>query len=301
MDTDQLEAFVAVAQTGTFTAAARRCGIAQPSLSVKVRKLEQHLGVELFDRIGRGAALTKAGELMLPKAQRILDDVHGLQESLKEDAAHGHGRVSIGAIPTIAPFLLPSVVERTKAKYRECCIHLCEEFTDALIDLLADNRLDVAVVGLPIEHPHITVEPIGKEAFVLAVPEGGDLAEGERITLAQLRSRPMIAMSDANCLGRQAAAYCAARDLKGDVICEATQLVMALELVARDVGIAIVPRLAALAGHVEGVVYRSLPGKDAVRGIGVACRSGRSKSVVIDAFVEYAAAAVREYGRAPLD
>ena len=112
MELHQLRYFIAVAETGGFVRAAQRCGVTQPSLSQQIRKLEDELGVRLFDRSSRGAVPTEAGRALLPRAQRILAEVRDTVSGVKEDIEAGRGPLSVGAIPTIAPYLMPQVLSR---------------------------------------------------------------------------------------------------------------------------------------------------------------------------------------------
>ena len=111
MEITQLRYFVATAEAGTISRAAERCGVAQPSLSQQIRKLEQTLGQRLFDRLGRGVALTDTGRALLPRARQILAAVHDAQTHLGDDVEQGAGRLVIGAIPTMAPYLLPPALK----------------------------------------------------------------------------------------------------------------------------------------------------------------------------------------------
>lgn len=289
MDITELRYFVAVAEAGSMTVAARRCHVSQPSLSAQIRKLEESVGVRLFDRHGKGAALTEAGELLLPRARRVLTELGAIETGLRQDAAAGRGRLVVGAIPTIAPYLLPRAIERTRADFPECTIQTTEDYTERLIDLLVDNRLDVAVVSLPVEHALIEVEAIGYEPLVVALPAGDPLARSERIGLSELRRQSMIILNEANCLGQQVSAYCRAKGMDGQIVCEAAQLITVLELVRQGAGVALVPELAARAGHVKGVVFRPTAKADAKRPIALARRVGRTRSVLAERFARHAA------------
>lgn len=295
MDIAELRSFVAVAEAGSMTVAARRRHVSQPSLSAQIRKLEGAVGVRLFDRHGKGAALTEAGELLLPRARRVLEELDAIESGLRGDAEAGRGKLVVGAIPTIAPYLLPRAIERTRADFPECTIQTTEDYTERLIDLLVENRLDVAVVSLPVEHALIEVEAIGSEPLVVALPSGHPLASAERIGLSELRRQSLIMLNEANCLGQQVSAYCRAKGMDGQIVCEASQLLTVLELVRQGAGVALVPELAARAGHVQGVEFRPTARSDARRPIALARRVGRTRSVLSDRFANHAAAGVSRY------
>ena len=115
MELHQLKYFLAIVDSGTVSRAAVRCGIAQPSLSQQLKKLERTLGIELFQREGRGVVLTDAGRALLPRARKILAEVQDAEANLKRDVESGHGRLAIGAIPTIAPYVLPDAINAVLA------------------------------------------------------------------------------------------------------------------------------------------------------------------------------------------
>jgi len=248
MDLTQLRYFVAAAETGAISRAAARCGVAQPSLSQQLRKFELSLGHRLFDRLGRGVALTDAGRALLPRARRILAEVQEAEARLAGDVAEGAGRLAIGAIPTMAPYLLPPVLDALRRELPRCELVVSEDLTANLVEQLVDNHLDAAVTSTPIEHPRLNVEVLGREPLLVVVPAGHALASDEDdagVSLPRLRREPTIALSQTHCLGKQIGEFCAARGLGATVTCRATQLSTVLALVDRGMGVSLVPRMAA--------------------------------------------------------
>ena len=150
MELHQLRYFVAVAETGGFIRAAQRCGVTQPSLSQQIRKLEGELKAKLFDRSSRGAIPTEAGRALLPRAQRILAEVRETMAGVKEDIEAGRGALSVGAIPTIAPYLMPPVLSRFLKDHPDCELTVREDLTDRLIEAVVDHELDAAVMSAPV-------------------------------------------------------------------------------------------------------------------------------------------------------
>src|SRR6266404_1872914 len=142
MELHQLRYFVAVAECGNVSRAADRCHIAQPSLSQQLRKLEENLGVKLFDRLGRGIAITDAGRALLPRARRVLAEVRETEANLKREADGCQGTLVVGAIPTMAPYLLPAALDRLRAAHPECQVNVREGLTETLVEALADNEID---------------------------------------------------------------------------------------------------------------------------------------------------------------
>ena len=143
MNLRQLGYFVAVAETGTMIRAAERCHVAQPSLSQQIKKLEASVGASLFDRLGRGVALTDTGRALLPRARRILAEVREAEAHLGTDVDSGVGSLAVGMIPTMAPYLLPHLLPRLRSEFPGCRITVREDLTEILADGVAHVELDL--------------------------------------------------------------------------------------------------------------------------------------------------------------
>jgi LysR family hydrogen peroxide-inducible transcriptional activator len=245
MDIRQLELFVAAAETGSISRAATRCAIAQPSLSQQIRKLEESLGARLFDRLARGVALTDAGQALLPRARAILAQVRDARDNLSQDITQGRAALAIGAIPTIAPYLLPPALERLRADFPHAAITVREDLTERLLNALVDHEIDAAILAAPIDHDLITLEPLGAEPLLAVLPARHPLASRDRLTPADLRDEPTIILDEMHCLGKQIHDFCAARRLARNTVCTSTQLATVLAFVARGLGVSIVPAMAA--------------------------------------------------------
>ncbi len=177
MEIHQLKYFVAVAETGSFTRAAEREGITQPTLSEQILRLESKkhgLNRRLFDRLGRKVVLTDAGQELLQHAQRILAAVKEAERSVR-DSAEG-GTLRVGAIPTIAPFLLPGMVTRFRKDHPTVQLQLKEDLTERLLADLLSGELDVALMALPIRDERLHVEKLFTEPLVVALPAKHRLA-----------------------------------------------------------------------------------------------------------------------------
>jgi LysR family hydrogen peroxide-inducible transcriptional activator len=290
MDFHQLRYFVAVAEAGSISLAARRCHVAQPSLSAQIRRLEGSLGVALFDRHGKGASLTAAGRQLLPRARRLVAEMEAMATGFRQELKEGGGTLRVGAIPTMAPYLLPSAIRRLADEFPKASVKTVENYTEALVELLVENQLDAAVVSTPIRHELVETEIVGRERFVAAFADDHPLARAETVDLRQMEPDRLIVLSEMNCLGRQVAEYCASQSVRSEVACEAAHLVTVLELVRGHVGFSVVPESAARAGHVSGISYVPIEDETASRNIAVARRSGRARSVLDEAF----ASSVRE-------
>src|SRR5262245_54060580 len=160
MELHQLRYFVAVAHTGNFSRAAERCHVSQPSLSQQIQKLERGLGQPLFNRLGRRAVLTDAGRLLLDRATAILSSLDDAERRLRAgDEEHGC-RLAVGAIPTVAPFLLPPTLEGFVRAWPHVELMLREDVTEHLVSAVIEGELDLAIVALPIADARLEAEAL---------------------------------------------------------------------------------------------------------------------------------------------
>src|SRR5688572_11378347 len=160
MELHQLRYFLAVAESRSFSKGAAACDVAQPSLSQQVQKLEREVGRRLFDRLGRTVALTDAGRALLPRARRILAEVDGVERGVTAEIDAGHGTLSVGAIPTVAPFLLPGAVARFTRTQPEAELLVREDLTANLVDGLVRAELDLCICALPLDDERLATETL---------------------------------------------------------------------------------------------------------------------------------------------
>lgn len=297
MELHQLRYFVACAEAGSMTLAARRCRVSQPSLSQQIQKLEASVGARLFDRLRGGVVPTDAGRALLPRAQRILADVQDAGQLLAEEVSSG--ALSIGAIPTIAPYLLPQVLAGVRRDFPRCVLRVREDLTARLVDAVAASELDVAITSTPIDHEHLDVEVIASEPLLVVTPTKHPLAGLAQITHADLREQATITLSEMHCLGQQIGEFCTRARLRPDVVCTTTQLSTVLELVRLGLGVSLVPALAAASDSARARTYVPLA-RQPRREIALIWRKGRTRPVasknlhaLVAASVERARAAIR--------
>ncbi|HEY0796491.1 MAG TPA: LysR family transcriptional regulator, partial [Acidisarcina sp.] len=163
MEIQQLRYVCAIAEAGSFSRAAERCQVAQPSLSQQVLKLEEDLGTKLFDRLGRSIRLTEAGSAFLPHARSILNEMERARSSVSDKSADLRGSVAVGVIPTIAPYLMPRYTSRFAKKYPEAKLRIVEETTPVLIEGLRSLSIDLAILALPLRHKDLELFPLRTE------------------------------------------------------------------------------------------------------------------------------------------
>lgn len=286
MELHQLRYFVAVAESGSFREAANHCHVAQPSLSQQIQKLERNLGHQLFDRLGRSIALTEAGRALLPRAQSILTAVREAERGLANDVEAGAGPIAIGAIPTIAPFLLPRAIRKFIKAYPQAELSVQEDLTEHLIERLLRAEIEIAFLSLPIDEDKIETEPILTEPMLVIARREEDFAQMSTFSVDELRDRPAVVLHEMHCLGQQIRGFCQSRGVQRRIVCYTTQLSTVQSLVALGLGISLVPRMCAAADRSKRCVYRPLSDADPNRPIVAAWRRGRLRSCLANRFLE---------------
>lgn len=292
MELHQLRYFVAAAETQSVTRAASRCGVAQPSLSQQIARLERAMGARLFDRLGRGVALTDAGRALLPRARRILAEVREAEANVQREADEGAGgaaTLAVGAIPTVAPFVLPRAIRSLRSAHRECEPRIREAYTEDLLELLLDNELDCALTSTPIEDDRLDVQVLSHEELVVAMPAGHALAERPTIGWEALRAEPVVTLDEMHCLGRQIQGFCSVRGSGARVVCRTTQLATIFELVAQGLGVSIVPEMAARHHGARRWRYARLSHHKPIRQIAMVWRKDRERPRLSRRLAEFVA------------
>lgn len=293
MEITQLRYFVAVAELLSFTKAAGRCRVSQPSLSQQIQKLERDLGVQLLDRFGRRVKLTDAGEVFYERAATILDAVDDAKTCVQTSQDWQHGTITLGAIHTVAPYLLPGVVQRLTHRFPQAQVIVEEQLTEELIANCLAGELDVGIVALPIAEQRVRTEPLFTEKLVAAIPAKNPLATAKRVTLQDLVRQPFVLLDDIHCLGKQTLQLCADRNCTPAVSCRTAQLLTVQEFVALGQGVSLVPEMAASRDRDKRRVYRTLDGPPVEREIGMVWRPRYRPRRLVEAVLEL----LRELGR----
>jgi len=239
----ELRYVIAVADTGHFGRAAERCHVSQPTLSTQVKKLEETLGVRLFERAARRVQPTNTGERIVARARAILDEVRAIGDLARGQQGPLCGVLRLGIIPTLAPYALPWVVPPLQKSYPDLRLVLRESTTAALVDELTLHRLDAALVALPVAAPGLADEPLFDEPFVLLAPARHPLAMRTRVREEDLRDTRMLLLTEGHCLREQALALCGDGDAVADDF-RATSLETLRQLVGAGLGCTLIPALA---------------------------------------------------------
>ncbi|BAI75310.1 transcriptional regulator (plasmid) [Azospirillum sp. B510] len=237
-----LEYVVAVAELRHFGRAAERCAVSQPSLSAQIRKLEEALGLSLFERTSRKVLLTPRGEAVVTQARVVLEQARRLLALADGSDGALTGRLRLAAIHTLGPYLFPHILPPLRAAWPELTLILSEGRTDSLLEELRDGRIDAVLLALPVEGEGLTAEPLFFEPFLLAHPTGHRLRATPGLSLNHLDPAELLLLEEGHCLRDQALAACGLSARGGGV--HATGLETLRHMVAAGAGCTLMPLLA---------------------------------------------------------
>jgi LysR family transcriptional regulator, hydrogen peroxide-inducible genes activator len=276
MNLQELRYLVAVAEHRHFGRAAEACNVSQPTLSSQIRKLEAELGVTLLERTNKRVDVTPVGSQILIHAQRALAEAGQMEAVARAARDPLVGPLKLGVIPTLAPYLMPLILNPLRNAYPGLTIELWEDQTRALIDGLRNHRLDAALLATPPEAPEITEIALFTEPLLAALPLDHRLAKARSVAEEDL-SEELMVLADGHCLANHALAACGAKHaalrkgLQGSM--QAATLETLVNLVAAGYGATLIPALAASSLGSRGIALRPLTGKSS-RTIRLASRPG---------------------------
>jgi LysR family hydrogen peroxide-inducible transcriptional activator len=285
MEVHQLRYFCAVAETGSFTRAAEKEQVAQPSLSQQIMKLEQELGVRLFDRLGRTVRLTEPGQIFLPRARAILSELRAAKEEVAERQSSVSGAVSVGVIPTIAPYFLPTRIAAFMRKYPQTSITVVEDVTLHLLDRLRNGLVDIAIMALPARGQDLDCFPLLSERLYAILPRGHELARRRSVMMKELREEPFLLLRDDHCFRETAIEVCKRARIMPQIVFESGQFSSILGMVAAGLGISIVPEMAL--ERRQDCSFVQIADEEASRTIGVAALKEHYLSRAPQAFLAH--------------
>ncbi len=238
----QLRYFEALAQHGHFGRAADACAVSQPALSVQIKDLETSLGSALFERSARQVRLTGFGEDFARRVRSILRSVDELEDLARASRERLAGRLRLGIIPTVAPYLLPTIIGRLARDYAGLDIHVRETQTSKLIDELADGRLDAAIVALPVSEPSLAEVALFSERFVLVRPSedrGKPVPSREK-----LREMRLLLLEEGHCFRDQALSFCNMPSAQPRELLDGSSLSTLVQMVSAGIGVTLIPEMA---------------------------------------------------------
>jgi len=287
MNLRDLEYVVAVAEEGHFGHASERCHVSQPALSGQIKKLEDQLGVQLFERTNRRVALTPIGAEVVEKAKRALLIADEIKDAAAAYADPLSGVLRFGTIPTIGPYLLPSILRPIKAALPKLQLSLSEDFTHELERKLCAGEIDVAITATAVKETGLDEIPLYDEPFRVALPDGHPLDTGGDIDVTTLDSAELLLLKDGHCLSDQVARLCglARKTTVRGLDTQASSLETIVGLVAAGAGITFLP--ASMVGDAKtprpGITIRKATNKAAERRVRMIYRATFPKRALLAA------------------
>jgi len=285
MELDQLRYFLQIAECGSYTRAAENLLVSQSTLSRSIQKLEEELGQPVFERMARGIHLTDAGTLLQPRAMQVLSLLEDTKAEITDDGQSGC--IRIGAIPTIAPYFLPEVLEQFASAYPRASLVVQEYTTDLLLKSCTDGEIDLAIVALPIPSKYLDSQVLFEEELLLVLPPQHPLADKPRIRASDVEQLPFVLLDEAHCLSDNIASFCRQRSFQPVTVERTSQLAMVQELVSLSHGVSFIPAMARERDQSSRRVYRSLANPRPTRTIAVAWNPYRFQSRLLKAFRQF--------------
>ena len=289
MNLRDIKYILAVADTRHFGRAADRCFVSQPTLSGQIKKLEEELGVTLFERTNRSVDITPIGAAILAHARLLQEQADAIERVARAHQDPLDGPLRIGAIPTLSPYLMPLILVPLKRQYPQLRLVLSEELTESLLGRLQRHDLDAILIATPVEQPDLTVIPLFDEPFWLAHHRDHPLYTQDEITAQDLAEIDLLLLAEGHCLTHQVLEVChlTERPQRGEMAdLRAASLETLLQLVSAGFGCTLVPALAIRGSWMTdtGIVARRLELPDAFRRISLVFRRSFPRVQALEAF-----------------
>lgn len=288
MNLRDLRYFVALAETRHFGRAAERCCVSQPTLSAQIKKLENHLGVQLVERQPRRVSLTECGMKILPLARRILQESEEIVSLARNEHDPLSGKFKVGLIPTIGPYLLPLVIRKIRKKLPQLQLMLYEYQTQPLLEKLRSGDVELGILALPVASDGLEVRELYTEAFHAALPDTSALANKTSIKLDDLSGENLLLLEDGHCLRDQALEVCNRIDIKESGDYRATSLETLRQMVAANLGVTLLPELAVRGpfGSGHGLIVKPFARPSPSRTVGAVWRRSSTRGAAIESICD---------------
>ncbi len=275
----QLRYFVALVEHGHFGRAAAACFVSQSAFSVAIRELEALLEVQLADRTRKHVTITAIGHDLAAQARLCLRDAEALVEAARHQQEPLAGRLNLGVIPTVAPFLLPAFMAALPTEHPRLRLYLREEQTADLLRALREGELDAVLMALPFDVPNAEVMALFRDPFRLACRDGTARVDPQCYRFSRLQRESVLLLKDGHCLRDHALAACRMRQPDKISRFAATSLLTLVQMVDADLGITYLPEMAEGSSLLADTRVRTYPlDADAYREIGLVWRAGSARS-----------------------
>ena len=291
MNLRDLQYIIAVAETHHFGKAAERCFVSQPTLSGQIKKLEEELGVAIFERTNRSVEITPIGEEIVTHARQMMEQADAMVQLAQAHQDPLAGPLRVGAIPTLSPYLMPLILLPLKKQHPQMKLVLSEEQTDTLLARLRNHEIDVAILATAVEEDDLQSIPLFDEPFWVAYPRKHAFYEKEKITRKDIDNENLLLLAEGHCLADQAREICRLkeRSQQGEMAdLNAASLETLIQLVAAGYGITLVPALAMRGSWTtgSGVVAQPLEWPNAYRRISLVFRHSFPRRAALEALAQ---------------
>lgn len=287
MTLNELRYIVAVAQERNFRRAAERSFVSQPALSLAIQKLEEELGVQLFERSKTEVTITPVGVQIVEQAQRALEEVGKIKTLARQGKDQLLGPLRVGIIYTIAPYLLPDLIPVLHKRAPQMPIEVEENLTENLDALLRNGRLDVAIIALPFEVPGVTTLPLYDEPFSVVVPKTHAWARRSAIRTDELSTEKVLLLSSGHCFSNQVVEACPELQRRGGEMLQGNSLETIRNMVASGLGLTVLP-CSAISTRYKSPLLKVVPFKAPVpsRRVAIAWRKGFARPQAVEVLAE---------------
>ncbi|HKU93708.1 MAG TPA: LysR substrate-binding domain-containing protein [Vineibacter sp.] len=274
----ELRYLVALADHGHFGRAAEACHVSQPTLSTQLRKLEEYLGVTLFERTNKAFHITTLGEEIVAQARKAIAEADAIVDMAQQKKGPLRGPLAVGIIPSLSPYLLPWLLPALKRTYPHLRLVVHEDLTDHLLERLKAHKLDAALLALAMCDADLETAPLFDEPFFFAAPKGHPLAKSGSVKEADLKAQRLLLLTDGHCLRDQALAVCGLSETaqEEEMDFRATSLETIRGMVAAGMGCTLLPALTIVDAAVHDIEIRPLAGGSSRR-IGLVWRHSYPK------------------------
>ena len=274
----QLRYFVALEKHKHFGNAAKACFVSQSAFSVAIKELESQLGAQLVDRTNKSVTITRTGREIASHARLCLRDIEHLTELAHSNQSPLTGRLNLGIIPTIAPFILPQLLPDIRQDFPDLKLYLREDTTRALHTLLLEGELDLILIALPYKLSNVEIKPLFKDQFFLACHENSQLIDPNNYSLENLPKESVILLEDGHCLRDHALSACKIRNQDTVSRFAASSLLTLVNMVDSDIGITYLTQMAQNSSLLMNTHIKTYPlDKNSFREIGLAWRKGSAR------------------------
>jgi LysR family hydrogen peroxide-inducible transcriptional activator len=274
----QLRYLIELEKHGHFGKAAEACFVSQSAFSVAIRELESTLGTQLFDRTNKSVTITAMGQEIVVQARLVIRDLEALMDMARVSSEPLSGKLRLGVIPTISPFLLPKILPKLRSHFPQLQLFLQEDTTQRVYERLMSGELDLILIAFPYELRNVEKMKLFNDQFLLAYKAGSQFIDSQKVTVEHLQSESILLLEDGHCLRDHALSACKIRNLNKVSHFAASSLLTLIEMVEADLGVTYLPEMAKDSPMLKNtnIKTQAMP-KSSHREIGLIWRQGSAR------------------------